>query len=217
MGMDFKKLREEMVEKQIVARGIKDKRVVEAMRRVERHLFVPREFRDKAYEDHPLPIGEGQTISQPYIVAYMTELLELHPDDRVLEIGTGSGYQTAILAELAGEIFTVELIPSLSYSARDILNELGYTNIVFKIGNGYDGWEERAPFDKIIVTAAPVELPRKLVEQLRVSGRMCIPIGEYDQMLYLVIKTEKGVQSIPKIPVAFVPLIREASGEYPPE
>jgi len=217
MGMDFKKLREEMVEKQIVARGIKDKRVVEAMRRVERHLFVPREFRDKAYEDHPLPIGEGQTISQPYIVAYMTELLELHPDDRVLEIGTGSGYQTAILAELAGEIFTVELIPSLSYSARDILNELGYTNIVFKIGNGYDGWEERAPFDKIIVTAAPVELPRKLVEQLRVSGRMCIPIGEYDQMLYLVIKTEKGVQSIPKIPVAFVPLIREASGEYPQE
>jgi len=217
MGMDFKKLREEMVEKQIVARGIKDKRVVEAMRRVERHLFVPREFRDKAYEDHPLPIGEGQTISQPYIVAYMTELLELHPDDRVLEIGTGSGYQTAILAELAGEIFTVELIPSLSYSAQDILNELGYTNIVFKIGNGYDGWEERAPFDKIIVTAAPVELPRKLVEQLRVSGRMCIPIGEYDQMLYLVIKTEKGVQSIPKIPVAFVPLIREASGEYPPE
>jgi len=217
MGMDFKKLREEMVEKQIVARGIKDKRVVEAMRRVERHLFVPREFRDKAYEDHPLPIGEGQTISQPYIVAYMTELLELHPDDRVLEIGTGSGYQTAILAELAGEIFTVELIPSLSYSAQDILNELGYTNIVFKIGNGYDGWEERAPFDKIIVTAAPVELPRKLVEQLRVSGRMCIPIGEYDQMLYLVIKTEKGVQSIPKIPVAFVPLIREASGGYPPE
>jgi len=217
MGMDFKKLREEMVEKQIVARGIKDKRVVEAMRRVERHLFVPREFRDKAYEDHPLPIGEGQTISQPYIVAYMTELLELHPDDRVLEIGTGSGYQTAILAELAGEIFTVELIPSLSYSAQDILNELGYTNIVFKIGNGYDGWEERAPFDKIIVTAAPVELPRKLVEQLRVSGRMCIPIGEYDQMLYLVIKTEKGVQSIPKIPVAFVPLIREASGEYPQE
>ncbi len=209
---DYAKLRERMVRDQIEARGIKDRRIIEAMVKVERHLFVPKDYRQEAYDDHPVPIGEGQTISQPYIVAYMTHLLNLHPDDRVLEIGTGSGYQTAILAELAGEIFTVERIPSLLYKAKDLLDELGYENIRFKLGNGSCGWEEWAPYDKIVVTAAARSIPDPLIKQLKVGGRMVIPIGTFDQNLYLIIKDEKGVRRYEQFPVLFVPLIEEREG-----
>lgn len=206
---DYKELRQRMVKYQLESRGIRSRRVLDAMLKVERHLFVPSEYRAMAYDDHPLPIGEGQTISQPYIVAYMTEILDIEPDDRVLEIGTGSGYQTAILAELAGEVFTVERIPSLAYAAKDLLEELGYTNIRFRLGDGSLGWEEWAPYDKIIVTAASKTIPQPLVEQLKLGGKMAIPLGGIDQTLYIIVKDEKGIKKYPHFPVAFVPLITD--------
>jgi len=206
---DFKGLREEMVRAQIEARGIKDKRVLEAMLKVERHRFVPLVLQDLAYEDEPLPIGEGQTISQPYIVALMTELLQLKGNEKVLEIGTGSGYQAAILGELAREVYTIEILPTLAEQAEELLSDLGYENIKVKCGDGYLGWPEFSPFDAIIVTCAPEEVPQSLVEQLAEGGRMVIPVGETYQELKLLVKLKGKIEEKNIIPVRFVPMVRK--------
>ncbi|MCK4430861.1 MAG: protein-L-isoaspartate(D-aspartate) O-methyltransferase [Candidatus Aminicenantes bacterium] len=207
MAKDFDKERERMVKTQLVGRGIKDKRVLEAMRKVARHLFIPENMRSYAYNDEPLPIGEGQTISQPYIVAYMTEALQLNGSERVLEIGTGSGYQTAILNEIVKEVFTLELIGSLSVKAQEVLKELKYVNIFFKIGDGTLGWKEHAPYDAIMVTAAPAGVPKALKEQLIMYGKMIIPIGATFQELVLVIREKKKFKIKKLLPVRFVPLV----------
>lgn len=199
--------RQRMVTDQIESRGVKDKRVLDAMRKVERHLFVPANLQRRAYSDRPLPIGHGQTISQPYIVAYMTESGMIRPDDRVLEIGTGSGYQAAILAEMAKEVYTIEILPPLAERSRLLLKNLGYTNIKVRQGDGYKGWKEYAPFDCIIVTAAPPELPQELVKQLKTGGRMIIPIGDFYQELYRITKTDSGFKKEPLLPVVFVPMV----------
>jgi protein-L-isoaspartate(D-aspartate) O-methyltransferase len=196
-----------MVERQIEARGIRDGRVLEAMRVVPRHLFVPEPFRPRAYADTPLPIGFDQTISQPYIVAFMTEALELEPGHRVLEIGTGSGYQAAVLAKLAREVSTIEIVPELAERARATLTSLGYSNVTVRAGNGYLGWPERAPFDRIMVTAAPDEVPPALVQQLKVGGLMAIPVGTENQELRILRRTPDGVRLLKTLPVRFVPMV----------
>ncbi|MEW5806593.1 MAG: protein-L-isoaspartate(D-aspartate) O-methyltransferase [Acidobacteriota bacterium] len=202
--------RKKMVENQIRARGVKDPRVLSAMMKVKRHLFVPDAYLPFSYDDGPLPIGEGQTISQPYIVALMTELIEPKPDSRVLEIGTGSGYQAAILAEICKEVYTIEIIEKLGDQAEERLKKLGYDNILVKIGDGYQGWKEYAPFDGIIVTAAPEHIPQPLVDQLKIGGRLVIPVGEFYQELLLVTKTEKGIIKENITGVRFVPMTGEA-------
>jgi len=198
-----------MVQQQIRARGVADKRVLSAMARVPRHEFVPAEQRPYAYEDRPLPIGEGQTISQPYIVALMTELLELEAGDRVLEIGTGSGYQAAILAELTAHVYTIEILPKLAQRAEQTLRRLGYGQVKVKAGDGYLGWPERAPFDAIIVTCAPERVPEPLREQLKEGGRMVIPVGPQwtGQTLYLLRKQGGDLEQKAVIPVRFVPMV----------
>ncbi len=207
--IDFKILRENMVKTQIEARGVKDRRVLEAMHKVERHRFVPEESRYLAYKDMPLPIGKGQTISQPYIVGLMTELLELKGNEKVLEIGTGSGYQAAILAELAGQVYTIEILPELASNAEKLLLKLGYKNIKFKCADGYLGWPEAAPFDAIMVTCAVKEIPQLLIEQLAEGGRMVIPQGEKYQELKLLIKVKGKIEQTGIIPVRFVPMLRK--------
>ncbi len=204
---NFKKARERMVSNQLAARGISGLKVLEAMKKVPRHMFIPENLISHAYSDEPLPIGEGQTISQPYIVAYMTEILALKGGERVLEIGTGSGYQTAVLAEIAQRVFTVELIGNLSVRAQEVLNKLKYTNILFKIGDGTFGWIEHAPFDAIIVTAAPDKVPHTLEKQLKVGGRMIIPVGSALQELVFVIRERKKFKRKKMLPVRFVPLL----------
>lgn len=198
-----------MVASQIEARGVKDEKVLEAMRNVLRHMFVPEKMKSYAYKDEPLPIGEGQTISQPYIVAYMTEVLQLRGGDRVLEVGTGSGYQAAILAEIVKEVFTVEVVGELSQRAQEVLRNLGYENIHFKIGDGTLGWKEHAPYDAIMVTAAPAKVPSALQEQLEIGGRMIIPVGSMFQELVLVRREKKKFKKKKLLPVRFVPLISE--------
>ena len=177
-----------MVNTQIVSRGVEDGRVINAMKKTPRHRFVPKKIEKIAYSDRPLPIGEGQTISQPYIVALMTELLELKGKEKVLEIGTGSGYQAAILSQLAGECYSIEIVETLAHSAKAILKQLGYDNVLVKWGDGYQGWPEHAPFDRIIITAAPEEIPQKLITQLKVGGRMVLPVGKWNQELILTPK-----------------------------
>jgi len=199
-----------MVEKTIVSRGISDSLVLDAMLSVPRHRFVPSEYREMAYNDSPVPIGEGQTISQPYIVALMTELAGISPQSEVLEIGSGSGYQAAILGEIADSVFTIEIIPELAKRASSILDSLEYDNIVTRCGDGYSGWPDKAPFDAIIVTAAPDHIPQPLVDQLKVGGRMIIPVGSKYQQLKIVIKTEHGDTVENNIPVRFVPMTGKA-------
>ena len=208
---DYTMERERMVNNQIKARGINDPRVLAAMLKVPRHLFVPLSYRLQSYNDSPLPIGEGQTISQPYIVAFMTEALELKKDDRVLEIGTGSGYQAAILAEIAAEVYTIEVLPELGKRAQKLLNELGFTNIYVSIGDGYKGWPEEAPFDAIIVTCAPENIPPALIEQLKDGGRMIIPVGPVNGVQNLIkgIKKGKKLKTQDVLPVRFVPMIKD--------
>jgi protein-L-isoaspartate(D-aspartate) O-methyltransferase len=206
---DFKPMRERMVETQIKTRGVKDDRVLAAMLKVERHLFVPKELQTSAYSDQPLPIGEGQTISQPYIVALMTELLDLKGDEKVLEVGTGSGYQAAILAELAKEVYTIEIVEKLASSSEKILLELGYKNIKVKAGDGYLGWPEAAPFDAIIVTCAPDHIPKPLLDQLKEGGRMVVPVGAYTQELKKIVKRSGKIETNDVIPVIFVPMTGE--------
>lgn len=202
--------REAMVETQIEVRGVKDSLVLEAMRKVPRHLFVSEGLKEVAYTDGPLPIGEEQTISQPYIVALMTELLDLKGGEKVLEIGTGSGYQAAILAEIAKEVYTIEIICSLAEKSEKRLNEMGYKNITVKCGDGYQGWKEQTPFDGVIVTAAPDHIPQPLVDQLKIGGKLVIPVGDLFQELLVVTKTEKGIKKESIIPVRFVPMTGEA-------
>jgi protein-L-isoaspartate(D-aspartate) O-methyltransferase len=204
---DFKVLREAMVARQIAARGVQDARVLAAMRSVPRHAFVPADLQRLAYDDEPLPIGEGQTISQPYIVAAMTEFLALRPEDRVLEIGTGSGYQTAVLAEVAAEVWTVEIIASLSARAQAVLAGLGYRNIRFKVADGSAGWAEAGPFDAVMVTAAPAAIPRPLQDQLRDGGRMILPVGVEFQELIRVTRLGDEWPEERLFSVRFVPLV----------
>lgn len=201
-----------MVERDIRLRGIKDTRVLDVMKKVPRHLFVDEGLRDQAYEDHPLPIDEGQTISQPYVVALMTEALRLKSSDRVLEIGTGSGYQAAILAELVKEVYTIEIRRTLADRAEKRLKDLGYRNIKVKYGDGYYGWDDFAPFDAIIVTASANHIPPPLIKQLKDRGRLIIPLGStiYYQILTVVTKKKAEVFLEQMGPVAFVPMIGEA-------
>lgn len=207
----FAPLRQIMVDEQIRARGITDARVIEAMARVPRHLFVPSDIRDMAYEDGPLPIGYGQTISQPFIVALMTALVRPQADDRALEIGTGCGYQTAVLAELVDEVYSVEIVQPLADAARERLQCLGYSNAHTRFGDGYQGWAEHAPFQIIVVTAAPDHIPQPLVEQLAPGGRMIIPLGRHSQELALIEKTADGqVRQSRFGSVAFVPMTGKA-------
>ncbi len=209
---DFAAERQRMVQEQLVPRGIKDKRVLAAMAKVPREEFVPLESRAASYEDGPLPIGYDQTISQPYIVAFMTEQLRLSPSDRVLEVGTGSGYQAAILAELAGEVYTIEIVAPLAQSAEAALQRLGYKNVHVKVGDGYKGWPEYAPFDAIIVTCAPDKVPQLLTDQLKESGRMIIPVGDrFAQELYLLEKKNGQLKESVTLPVRFVPMSGEAT------
>jgi protein-L-isoaspartate(D-aspartate) O-methyltransferase len=206
---ETREAREWMVQEQIVARGIRDPRVLLAMRTIPRHRFVPPEMQAAAYDDGPLPIGLGQTISQPYVVAFMTEALKLQPQDRVLEIGTGSGYQAAILSLLVREVYTIEIIESLGKQAEARLKDMGYANIHVRIGDGYRGWPEAAPFDAIIVTAAPPDVPPALVAQLREGGCMVVPVGRYEQDLIRLCRTPKGLERESLLPVRFVPMVPE--------
>jgi protein-L-isoaspartate(D-aspartate) O-methyltransferase len=207
---EMSRRRREMVESQIRSRGVTDGRVLQAMAEVPRHLFVPPSVRGEAYEDYPLPIGAQQTISQPYIVALMTSLLELGGGERVLEIGTGSGYQAAVLSRIAREVYSIEILEPLSSTARRALDGLGYTNIHLKVGDGWAGWKEAAPFDGILVTAAPEKVPQPLVDQLKIGGKLVIPVGSYFQDLLVYTKTEKGLEKRNVIPVRFVPMTGEA-------
>jgi protein-L-isoaspartate(D-aspartate) O-methyltransferase len=208
---EFAGLRAQMVETQIKARGVSDERVLEAMKKVPRHLFVPNKYISAAYQDRPLPIGEGQTISQPYIVGFMTAAIKPEATDKVLEIGTGSGYQAAVLAEIVDEVFTLEIVPPLGERAKNLLNSQGYTNVFAKVADGYHGWSTHAPFDAIVVTAAAEEIPKPLIEQLADGGRMVIPVGPQFDVQHLVLVTKKNgkVKLQNLFPVRFVPFTRE--------
>ncbi len=198
--------RNEMVKNQIVARGITDKTIINAMLEVKRHKFVPKNIEKFAYNDYPLPIGDDQTISQPYIVALMTEKLGLKHEDRVLEIGTGSGYQAAILSLIVKEVYTIEIIPSLANSSSQRLREFGFSNVQVRCGDGFLGWSEAAPFDAVIITCAPPEVPEPLIEQLVEGGKLIVPLGEGFQMLTLFKKIEGKLEKTEIIPVRFVPM-----------
>jgi protein-L-isoaspartate(D-aspartate) O-methyltransferase len=198
--------RRRMVNEQFRARDIRDARVMDAMLSVPRHLFVPERQRAESYGDFPLPIGHGQTISQPYIVAFMTQALDIAPEHRVLEIGTGSGYQAAVLGALANEVYSIEIIPALADEARETLSALGYRNIQVRTGNGYLGWPEHAPYDRIIVTAAPDDVPPALLQQLKIGGVMAIPVGTVTQELRILRRTATGTEILDTLPVRFVPM-----------
>lgn len=208
---EFAGLRHQMVNTQIMARGIDDMQVLAAMNKVPRHLFVPKNLQSAAYQDRPLPIGEGQTISQPYIVGYMTAAIKPKKEDVVLEIGTGSGYQAAVLAEIVKQVYTLEIIPALGKEAKDLLTRLGYSNIFAKVSDGYHGWSEHAPFDAIVVTAAAEQVPQPLIDQLADGGRMVIPVGPAFsvQNLILVTKKDGKIKKENLFAVRFVPFTRD--------
>ncbi len=204
----FRSMRKRMVETQLRNRDIRDPGVLEVMGRVPRHEFVPSFLRILAYEDYPLSIGHDQTISQPYIVAFMTQALDLKPEDRVLEIGTGSGYQAAVLGELVREVYSIEIVEALALASEKLLKNMGYQNVTVKHGNGYQGWPSKAPFDAIMVTAAPEEVPQELIRQLKnPGGKMIVPVGIAYQELLLITKTENGTEEKPLLPVRFVPMV----------
>jgi protein-L-isoaspartate(D-aspartate) O-methyltransferase len=205
---EFAKERRVMTDSQIRARGVRDPLVLAAVNKVPRHLFVPEAMRGSAYADEPLPIGHGQTISQPYIVAYMTEALGLTGGERVLEVGTGSGYQTAVLAEIVREVWTVEIVESLSLKSRSVLDSLGYSNIHYRVGDGSRGWPESAPFDAIMVTAAAAKVPESLEGQIGPRGRMIVPVGTHLQELYLMRRDEQRLTRERLLAVRFVPLVK---------
>lgn len=206
-----------MVREQIEARGVSDPRVLESMRRVRRHRFVPAALADSAYDDRPLPIGEGQTISQPYIVAWMSQLAEVEPGEKVLEVGTGSGYQAAVLAAMGARVWSIEIVEPLARTARAALDAEGFSSVQTRVGDGYRGWPEQAPFDAIVVTAAPPEIPRPLLDQLAVGGVLVAPVGPTDgvQQLVVVRRTPTGYERRTDIPVRFVPMTGEAEQRSP--
>lgn len=206
--MMYENDQQKMINEQIIARGVSDKHVIEAFMLVDRALFIPKPLKNLAYGDCPLPIGYNQTISQPYIVAFMTQAAMLEPGSRVLEIGTGSGYQAAILSKLCFEVYSIEVVEPLLQHTRKLLRDLGYKNVHVKLDDGYKGWEEAAPFDAIIVTAAPKEMPQTLIKQLKIGGRMIIPIGDFDQKLMRITRTEEGAKEEDLIPVRFVPMVK---------
>ena len=214
--IDYEQLRKLMVANQIVGRGIKDKKVIDAMLKVPRHLFIPKEYRSEAYSDHPVPIGEGQTISQPYMVALMTEALKLKGNEKVLEIGTGSGYQAAILAEIVKEVYTIEIIEKLARRAEKVLKNLGYKNVHVIVGDGFKGLPDKAPFDAIIVTCAPSKIPKPLIEQLKIGGRMVIPVDNPygTQTLKRITKTKEGLKSENLGTCLFVPFVNKEGKKY---
>ena len=212
----FANLRERMVDQQLRTRDITDARVLAAMLKVPRHEFVPHDMLSSAYEDGALPLALGQTVSQPYIVAFMTQALALKGSEHVLEVGTGSGYQAAVLAEIVPQVYTIEILPELTEHARTILQELGYRNIHFRTGDGYQGWPDAAPFDAIIVTAAPDHVPQPLVDQLKPGGRMILPVGRFEQELVIIEKNESGTHRHSTIPVRFVPMTGRAQ-QGPPK
>jgi protein-L-isoaspartate(D-aspartate) O-methyltransferase len=199
-----------MVERQIRARGISEPAVLEALAAVPRNRFVPAELAPRAYDDTPLPIGYDQTISQPYVVAFMTEAAALTPDAKVLDIGTGSGYQAAVLAEIVGRVYSIEIVPELAERSRRLLADLGYDNVEVRTGDGYRGWPDEAPFDAIVVAAAPDHVPPALVEQLAVGARLVIPVGRFMQEILIVTKTAEGSTTEAVLPVRFVPMTGEA-------
>ncbi|MDX1984359.1 MAG: protein-L-isoaspartate(D-aspartate) O-methyltransferase [Bryobacteraceae bacterium] len=204
----WEEARAAMVAEQIEARGVRDARVLRAMRKIPRHQFVPPEMAPHAYQDRPLPIGHGQTISQPYIVAFMSEILEIRPEHQVLEIGAGSGYQAAVLSLLARQVYTIEVVPALARSSRALLQRLGYANVTVREGDGYQGWPEQAPFDRIILTAAPPEIPQPLIDQLKPGGRLVAPVGRGDQDLIVLDKLADGsIRRKAVLPVRFVPMV----------
>lgn len=207
--MDWNLQRDKMVDEQIIARGISDPDVLAAMRKIERHLFVPQDLRAHAYQDNPLPIGYGATISQPYIVAFMTEALHLTKESKVLEIGTGCGYQTAVLAEIAKEVYSIEIIATLADAARERLEALSYRNIYVRCGDGYYGWPEGAPFDAVIVTAAAPQIPETIFQQLKEGGWLVSPVGDISQILYLVTKQNNHMKITKSMCVSFVPMRHE--------
>jgi protein-L-isoaspartate(D-aspartate) O-methyltransferase len=212
---DYRAQRERLVRDSMEARGLRNQAVLKAMRETPRHEFMPQDVRRYAYEDRPVPIGYNQTISQPSLVAYMTEALDVNKQDRVLEIGTGSGYQAAILAAVAKEVYSIEIVPELAKSSAATLKRLGYQNVITREGNGYLGWPEQAPFDRIILTAAPPELPQALVDQLKPGGRLLAPVGRspLEQQLLLVEKSKDGkVTRRPVLPVQFVPMVQKPAG-----
>ena len=213
-GDRYGRARRLMVDAQIRGRGVADPAVLRAMAEVPRHRFVPEPLADAAYADRPLPIGHGQTISQPYVVALMTELLDLGPGDRVLEIGTGSGYHAAVLSRVAGEVYTIEIVEPLAERARATLAELGYANVRVRAGDGYRGWPEEAPFDAVLLTAAPPEIPPPLLDQLAVGGRLVAPVGVAFQDLTVIRRTPTGFASERITPVRFVPMTGEAAGRH---
>jgi protein-L-isoaspartate(D-aspartate) O-methyltransferase len=210
---EYVEARERMIRQHLAARDITDERVLEAFRKVAREKFVPENLRLYAYADHALPIGHGQTISQPYVVALMTQLADVGPDSKVLEIGTGSGYQAAILSVLVDHVYSIEIIDSLAATAADRLDRLGYDNVTVRTGDGYRGWPEYAPFDAILVTAAPTKIPQPLVDQLSDSGRMVIPVGDNRQELHLVKKIGDSVVTESVTPIRFVPMTGEVEGQ----
>jgi protein-L-isoaspartate(D-aspartate) O-methyltransferase len=206
--INFQKARDRMVESQLASRGIRDPRVLEALRKVPRHMFVDEALRDQSYSDHPLPIGDKQTISQPYIVALMTETLALQGREKVLEIGTGSGYQTAVLAELAERVFSIERFPNLAFRANQVLQKIGYKKVIIRVADGTMGWPEEAPFNGIIVTAGTPRIPQPLVDQLEVGGRMVIPVGDrFSQDLFLIQRNPEGIRKTNLGAVRFVDLV----------
>jgi len=206
--LQWKKEAKKMVKSQLTSRGISDKKVLQVMENTPRHLFIPESLKQEAYRDGPLPIGEDQTISQPYIVALMTELLKLNGHEKVLEIGTGSGYQAAVLSQLVDTCYTIELVKKLEERTTPLLRQLGYNNVVTRCGDGYKGWPEYAPFDRIIITAAPPEIPQTLVDQLKPDGIMVLPVGRYSQELIVVTKSGGEIKRERIIPVRFVPMIK---------
>jgi protein-L-isoaspartate(D-aspartate) O-methyltransferase len=204
----FEAAREKMVREQIEARGVRSAPVLQALRATPRHLFVPPSAQAMAYADHPLPIGYGQTISQPYIVGFMTELLDVRREHRVLEIGTGSGYQAAILSRVAGQVYSIEIVPQLAHESAGLLSRLGCTNVTVRAGDGYLGWPEKAPFDRIILTAAPPAVPKALIGQLAVGGRLIAPEGVSDQVIVVIEKRRDGsLRRTESLPVRFVPMV----------
>jgi len=208
----FAPARQRMVKEQIAARGVRDPAVLAALGKVPRHLFVPEEARDRAYEDYPLQIGDGQTISQPFIVAYMTEAISPRATDRVLEVGTGSGYQAAVLATIVAEVYSIEIIPALAEQAARLLDDLGYDNVTVKSGDGFAGWPDMAPFDAVVVTAAPDAVPPPLLEQLKIGAKLVIPVGAGDQKLVRWTRTASGFEQETLLPVRFVPMTGKAQG-----